>query len=468
MKRYYLAIDIGASSGRHILGSFEDGKYILEEVYRFPNGAARNGNHLCWDYCSLFENIVAGLTECKKLGKIPEVVGIDTWALDYVLLDDSGTVIGDTVAYRDARTDGMDKFVSACVSDEELYARAGIQKMAINTIYQLMALKREHPEELSAAKTLIMVPDYMNYLLTGIMKSEYTNATTTALVNAETKQWDDILLDKLGYPKEIFLPLSMPGTVVGNFTDEIAARVGYQAKVVLPATHDTGSAFLAVPARDDNAVYISSGTWSLMGVENMEPVTSEESRSMNFTNEGGYDYRFRYLKNIMGLWIIQSIRHELNDKYSFAELEAQAREASDFPSVIAANDERFLAPKSMIEAIREYCRETSQPVPESVGELIQCAYRSLALCYRDTILELEKISGKKYTSINIVGGGSKDSYLNQLTADRTGLPVFAGPSEGTALGNLMALMLSDGVFASLAEARAAIRPSFGIKEYLPR
>ena len=467
MKRYYLAIDIGASSGRHILGSVEDGKYVLEEIYRFPNGAEKRGAHLCWDLEALFGHVVEGLRRCRDAGKIPESVGIDTWGVDFVLLDKDGCVIGDTVAYRDDRTNGMDQAASELIPDGEFYSRVGIQKIPINTVYQLLALKREHPEDLEKAKTLLMIPDYLNYRLTGNLRAEYTNATTTSLVNAKAKDWDRDVIARLGLPGEIFLPLSLPGTEVGSLHEEIAEAVGFRTKVVLPATHDTGSAFLAVPARDDDAVYISSGTWSLMGVENPAPITGEESRIRNFTNEGGYGYRYRYLKNIMGLWIIQSIRHELNDAYSFAQLEALAREASDFPSAVSANDARFLAPQSMTEEIKAACRESGQPVPETVGQLIRCAYRSLALCYRDTVRELREITGKKYTSVNVVGGGSKDGYLNELTAGQTGLPVFAGPSEGTALGNLMLQMITAGEFPDLESARGAIRSSFSIKEYRP-
>ena len=467
MKRYYLAIDIGASSGRHILGSLENGRYVLEEVYRFPNGAAMRDGHLCWDYDALLSHVVEGLVRCKDAGKIPETVGIDTWGLDYVLLNRNGERIGLPVAYRDDRTAGMEEAVASEVPDAELYHRAGIQKMAINTIYQMAAQRREHPEELEKAETFLMVPDYLNYLLTGRMCSEYTNATTTALVGAESRDWDRDLIGRLGFPEKAFLPLSVPGTAVGQLKEEIASKVGFQTLVVLPATHDTGSAFLAVPARDDDAVYISSGTWSLMGVENPAPITNETSRLLNFTNEGGYMYRYRYLKNIMGLWIIQSIRHETGDAYSFAQLEAMARSEKEFPSVVPANDARFLAPDSMSEAVRESCRESGQPVPETLGQLIQCAYRSLAVCYRDTVRELETVTGKTYTSINVVGGGSKDGYLNELTAAAAGLPLCAGPGEGTALGNLIVQMIRDGVFSDLEEARRAIRPSFDLKEYRP-
>lgn len=462
--KYYLAVDIGASSGRHILGHVEDGRMVLEEVYRFENGNAEHNGHYCWDLEHLYRSILEGLKVCGEQGKAPVSMGIDTWGVDFVLLDEQGCIIGDTVAYRDSRTVGMDKVVEETISLADLYSRVGIQKAAFNTIYQFAALKREHPEQLAAAKRFLMIPEYFNYRLTGNAVNEYTNATTTALVNARTKTWDRELMKMLGIPDGIFEDPCMPGTLVGTFTREVQEYVGFDCKVLLPATHDTGSAYLAVPARDDKAVYISSGTWSLLGVENTEPITTAASLAENFTNEGGYQYRFRFLQNIMGLWMIQSIRRNLDKKYSFAELENFAREASDFTSMVDVNDQSFMNPVNMIEAVKEYCRKSGQPVPETVGQVMQCVYISLADCYAKAIKGLEKITGKTYTSINIVGGGSKDGYLNMLTAKASGLTVFAGPTEGTALGNLMVQMITAGEYADLAAARSAIRASFEIKE----
>lgn len=462
--KYYLAVDIGASSGRHILAHVEDGKMILEEVYRFENGASKRNGHDCWDLEHLYKSILEGMKACGEMGKAPVSMGIDTFGVDFVLLDGNGEIIGDTVAYRDARTEGMDKVVEQTVSWADLYSRVGIQKAVFNTIYQFAALKQEHPEQLAAAKRFLMIPEYFNYRLTGNAVNEYTNATTTSLINARSKTWDWEVLEKLGIPTGIFGEPAMPGTLVGTLTDEVKAYVGYDCKVMLPATHDTGSAYLAVPARDDNAVYISSGTWSLLGVENAEPITNEAAMAENFTNEGGYQYRFRFLKNIMGLWMIQSIRRNLDKKFSFAELETLAREASDFTSKVDVNDDCFMNPVNMIEAVKEYCAKSGQPVPETVGQVMQCVYISLADCYAKSIKGLEKITGKTYTSINIVGGGSKDGYLNELTAKASGLTVFAGPTEGTALGNLMVLMMDEGEYADLAAAREAIKASFEIKE----
>lgn len=462
--KYYLAVDIGASSGRHILAHVEDGKMILEEVYRFENGASKRNGHDCWDLEHLYKSILEGMKACGDMGKAPVSMGIDTFGVDFVLLDDNGEIIGDTVAYRDARTEGMDKVVEETISWADLYSRIGIQKAVFNSIYQFAALKGEHPEQLAAAKRFLMIPEYFNYRLTGNAVNEYTNNTTTSLINARTKTWDWEILEKLNIPTHIFKDPAMPGTLVGTLTEEAKAFVGYDCKVMLPATHDTGSAYLAVPARDDNAVYISSGTWSLLGVENFEPITNEAAMAENFTNEGGYKYRFRFLKNIMGLWMIQSIRRNLDKKYSFAELETMAREASDFTSIVDVNDDCFMNPVNMIDAVKEYCAKSGQPVPETIGQVMQCVYISLADCYAKSIKGLEKITGKSYTSINIVGGGSKDGYLNELTAKASGLTVFAGPTEGTALGNLMVLMMDEGEYADLAEAREAIKASFEIKE----
>lgn len=463
MSKYYLAVDIGASSGRHILGSVENGKITLEEVYRFENNLVQKDHSLCWDFNRLFSEIKSGLKRCGELGKIPVSVGIDTWGVDFVLLDENDTVIGNTVAYRDSRTTGMDKVVAKSISSEALYARTGIQKQVFNTIYQLTAVKQEYPEYLEKAKSFLMVPEYFNFLLTGVKKNEYTNATTTQLVNAQTKTWDYDLIEKLGINSSIFGEVSLPKTLVGRLLPEIREEMGFDCEVVLPATHDTGSAVMAVPAND--GIYLSSGTWSLMGVERMEPNCSEHSRSMNFTNEGGYDYRFRFLKNIMGLWIIQSARRELEKKYSFDELCDMARQSAHFLSRIDVNNPSFLSPASMTQAIKDYCVKTGQQAPESIGELFACIYHSLAKSYGDTVSEIEAITGNQYPTIHIVGGGAKDDYLDSLTAQYTRKTVMAGPIEATAIGNLLAQMLRDGVFASLTEARAAIAQSFEIKEF---
>ncbi|HCA29289.1 MAG TPA: rhamnulokinase [Ruminococcaceae bacterium] len=463
--KYYLAVDIGASSGKMLLGHIDEGRFVLEEIHRFANNLIHKDGHLCWDIENLFSSIVQGLKNCKELGKIPATMGIDTWGVDFVLLDKEYKILGNSVAYRDSRTERMDKWIEERLSAEELYARTGIQKQPYNTIYQLAAVKKENPEHLENAEFYLMIPEYLNFLLTGKCLNEYTNATSTGLVNAKEKTWDKDIIPTVGYPEKLFRPLVMPGTEVGSLMGKIQKQVGFSCTVVLPATHDTGSAFLAVPAKDDNAITLSSGTWSLLGVENVEPITTEQSRILNFTNEGGYDYRFRYLKNIMGLWMIQSIRRNLNKVYSFAQLEQMAKESADFPSVVDVNDQAFFAPDNMMDAVKETCRKTGQQVPQTVGEIMQCVYQSLSISYANAIKGLEDITQKKYTRIHIVGGGSKDGYLNSLTAKKTGLSVFAGPEEGTALGNLMAQMIRAGEFSDLFAARKAIHNSFNILNY---
>ena len=464
MQQYYLAIDIGASSGRHILGSVQDGKIVLEEIHRFPNGMSEKNGHRCWDVDKLFQEILTGMKKCKELGKIPVSVGIDTWAVDFVLLNEKDERIGDAVGYRDSRTEGMDEEVYRIIPEEELYGRTGIQKQIFNTIYQLMAVKKQSPEQLEQAKTFLMIPDYFHFLLSGVKAVEYTNASTTQLVSPDTFDWDKELMERLGYPTDIFPEIVKPGTVLGNLTEEIATQVGYSCKVVAPATHDTGSAVLAVPASDSDFLYISSGTWSLMGVERRSADCSHKSKVRNFTNEGGYERRFRYLKNIMGLWMIQSVKKELNDQYSFAELCDLAAKA-DFSSRVDVNDASFLAPENMIVAVQEMCRKTGQAVPETPGEIASCIYQSLADSYCETVQEIEEMSGRTYSRIHIVGGGSNAVYLNELTAKATGKEVYAGPGEATAIGNLAAQMLQDGVYSSVEEVRTAIGVSFDMKKY---
>lgn len=465
MQKYYLAVDIGASSGRHMLASMQDGKMQLEEVYRFENGMQYSDGRLLWDTGHLFREIVNGMKKCRELKKIPVSMSIDTWAVDYVLLDEKDEVLGDTYGYRDSRTNGMDALVYKVIPEEVLYQRTGIQKQMFNTIYQLMAVKEKEPELLERVRTFLMLPDYFQFLLTGNKVSEYTNATSTQLMSPKTKQWDKELICELGYPGDMFLPVQMPGTEVGNLKKEIQDAVGFDCKVVLCASHDTASAVMAMPVVNGDGLYISSGTWSLMGVEHAVALCDEKSRAANFTNEGGYEYRFRYLKNIMGLWMIQSVRHELKDAYSFAELCELAEECKAFPSRVDVNDNCFLAPENMIKAIRDACQKQGEQVPETIGEIAAVIYQSLAECYGRTVRELEQNTQKSYQGIHIIGGGSNAAYLNQLTADATGKTVYAGPGEATAIGNMMAQMIKDGVFQNLGEARACVFASFDVKTY---
>ncbi len=462
--QYYLAVDIGASSGRHILSHLENGKIILEEIYRFSNGMVEVDGEKVWDSKKLFEDILTGMKKCYELGKIPVSMGIDTWAVDFALLDKEDHLIGKTVGYRDGRTKGMDQEVYKVISQDELYERTGIQKQIFNTIYQLMAVKMKKPQELANAKTMLLIPDYFNFLLTGRKVTEYTNASTTQLLHPETKDWDFELIDMLGFPRDIFTEIKLPGTIVGELTEEIQQKVGFCCKVVLPATHDTGSAVVAVPSNEEDVLYISSGTWSLMGTELKEAICTKESMEKNLTNEGGYDYRFRYLKNIMGMWMINSAKKEIADDMSYADICAMASKTS-IASIVPANDDRFLAPKNMTEEVKAACRESGQQVPEGIAEVAAVIYHSLAKCYADTMNEIEEITGKNYDCIHIVGGGSNAVYLNELTAKACGKTVYTGPTEATAVGNVAAQMIAAGELADLKSARECIFHSFKINKY---
>ena len=488
MNKYYLAVDIGASSGRHILGHLENGQMVLEEIHRFPNGNVEKDGELTWDIDGLFQEILTGMKKCKEVGKIPVSVGIDTWAVDIVLLDEEDKRIGNAVGYRDSGTKGMDQKVYECIPEEELYAKTGIQKQIFNTIYQLMAWKNNKPEQYAKAKTMLMVPDYLHFLLSGIKATEYTNATTTQLVRPVTKNWDFDLIETLNYSPSLFQNIVLPGTCLGDLTEEVQREVGFKCKVVVPATHDTGSAVMAVPVKrevskggnaqdrdneqssetrscvDQNILYISSGTWSLMGTELLEANCSPESKACNLTNEGGYEYRFRYLKNIMGLWMIQSVKKEIGEGYSFGEI-CEMASKTNIPSIVDANDDRFLAPKNMTEEVKLACKESGQPIPENLPEVAAVIYNSLAKCYGKTIEEIEKLTGKRFDGIHIVGGGSNAEYLNQLTALATGKTVYAGPTEATAIGNLSAQMIEEGELEDLSDARDCIYKSFDIKVY---
>lgn len=448
---YFLAVDIGASSGRCVLGWVSGGVLKHEEIHRFPNEIVENNGTLCWNMDSLFGEIITGMKKCAEMGKIPESVGVDTWGVDFVLLDDENRVLGNSVSYRDSRTNGIEKEVP--ILDSELYARTGIQKIRINTIYQLMAVKRQD-KKFSCAKKILILPDYFHFLLCGIAKTEYTNATTTGLVNAKSKSWDEEIISACGLPREIFCEIVPPGTVLGWLLPETQQAVGYNCRVVLPATHDTASAVVCVP---DDAIFISSGTWSLMGVKRDEPDCTEQSRAKNFTNEGGYNFCFRYLKNIMGLWSIQCIKREFNNevltdsqgnacenRFSFAELSEMAENAKT-TSAININDSRLLSPQNMIATIQQLCGESGLKSPKEPGEIAAVIYNSLAQSYSRTAAELEALTGKNFEKIYIVGGGAKAKYLNKLTEKLCNKTVFTGETEATAIGNLTVQMKTAGV-----------------------
>lgn len=455
--KYYLSIDIGASSGRHILSSVQNGKLVLEEVYRFENGMTQKDGHLVWEYEKLFSNIIAGLKECKKLDKIPVSVGIDTWGVDYALIDADGKVIGDVYAYRDGRTEEPIRKVHEIIPFETLYKRTGSQFQIYNTIYQLYTDKLSG--KLDKAERFLMMPDFFNYLLTGVMKNEFTNASTTGLMSAKTRDWDMETVKELDLPEKLFKELSDPATFVGNLKPEIAKEIGYDLKVVLPATHDTASAVMAVP-EIGQPLYISSGTWSLLGIESPVAISTEEALKENFTNEGGYGRSTRFLKNIMGLWMIQCVRREYNKKYSWGDFVTLSKEVKDFDSIVDVNDNSFLAPASMIEAIKDYCRKTGQKVPETPGEIALCVYDSLAVCYKRAVETVERVTGYKFDTIHIVGGGCQNAYLNELTAKRTGRRVVAGPVEATAIGNALSQLLYDGAVKNINEAKELVKVSF--------
>ncbi|MCL2198375.1 MAG: rhamnulokinase [Defluviitaleaceae bacterium] len=449
--KYFLAIDIGASSGRHMLGWVEGGKLHFEEIYRFSNRIREKDGLLCWHTKALFSEIIKGMKKCAEINKIPYSVGIDTWGVDFVILDEENHVIGNAVSYRDRRTVGMDDEVAKRFSDGELYERTGIQKAAMNTIYQLAAVNANGG--LVNAKKMLLLPDFFHFLLCGVAKTEYTNATTTGLVNAASRDWDYDIIEKCGYPKEIFCEIVPPGTVLGGLLPEVEEAVGYNCQVILPATHDTASAVVALP--EDDTIFISSGTWSLMGVELESPDCSEQSRDKNFTNEGGYNFTYRYLKNIMGLWLIQSVKKEYDDKFSFEELSEMA-EASGVKDAIDTNDHRLFSPTNMIKTIQKICAE-SKITAQEPGEIAAVIYNSLAQSYKNSARELEQITGKKYNKICIVGGGVKTEYLTRLTEAFTKKEILTGKAEATAIGNLAVQMITAGVFADLAEARTYIK-----------
>lgn len=447
-----------------MLASLSDGRMRLEEVYRFENGLVEKDGELCWDHERLYGEILKGMRRCKELGKIPESVGVDTWGVDFVLLDKNSQIIGNTVSYRDGRTKGMDELVYRLIPENELYARTGIQKAMYNTIYQLMALKTKHPEYLEDAERLLFTPDYFHMRLSGKSVNEYTIATTSQLITPATGSWDYKLLERLGYPKRLFGEPVMPGKVLGGLTPECVAAVGYDCKVVLPASHDTASAVLAVPSVGGKSVYISSGTWSLMGVERGSADCSEKARLHNMTNEGGYGRRYRFLKNIMGMWMIQSVKKESGTNLSYAEICGEAAKQS-INSLVDCYDERFLAPASMTKEIADACKESGQQVPSDLYETACVIYKSLAKCYAGTIAEIEEMTGESYGCINVVGGGSNAEYLNRLTAEYTGRTVYAGPGEATAIGNVAAQMLADRCLSDIASVRRCIFDSFGVNKY---
>ena len=453
MKTYYLAVDIGASSGRHILSHIENDRLVLEEIYRFDNNLVESENGLVWDTESLFDEVLCGIKKCKKIGKIPKSIAIDTWGVDYVLLDENKKEIKPCFCYRDSRTNGVIDEVESIISPIDLYIKTGIQKQNFNTIYQLYADKKSG--RLEKAAYFLMMPDYLSFKLTGEVKNEYTNATTTGLVNANAKTWDTDIIYALGLTGVSFLPLSLPSSHVGFLSEEIQKAVGFNCAVLFAPSHDTASAVCACPMKDDD-LYISSGTWSLIGTEITEPILSEDARLHNFTNEGGIDYRFRFLKNYMGMWLFQNIRRNLNKEKTYDEMMQLAMSCGDY-KYFDVNDNTLVAPKNMIEAIGKLIGS------DDLGLILNSAYHSLAKSYNEAVTEIEAVTGKRFNAIHIVGGGCRDKYLNALTRDYTGKSVTAGPVEATATGNIVSQIMFDKKIP-LATTREIVKNSFDIKE----
>lgn len=453
MGPYFLAVDFGASGGRHIIAEHRDERVVLQEVYRFENRPVRRGGLLCWDLDYLTKQLITGMKRCSELGLIPVSMGIDTWGLDFVLLDEAGAGISPAVSHRDPRTADIYRNIFERVPEEELYGRTGIQMAEFNTLCQLEAMKQSCPDVLSRAGAMAMLPDYLNYLLTGRLCQEYSNASVTQLVKAGEAQWDAELIKRLGYPERIFLPIHRPGGVLGRLKEEIAQEAGFSCDVVLTPGHDTASAFLSLPpAKTEALPAISSGTWSLMGLETEAPLITEQGRALGFTNEAGGGERTLFLKNSMGLWMIQNIRREAAPGDSF-EMLCKKAEAARIDSLVDCQSRAFLAPSSMSRAVRDDCRRAGEQVPETAGELARVVYRSLAVSYGTILKEMQELTGREFRALQIIGGGSNADFLNRLTAKETGLPVCAGPAEATALGNAVVQMTAMGVFSSLDEGR---------------
>lgn len=470
-ERKMLAIDLGASSGRGIVGAFDGERLTLRENHRFSNDPVNLCGRLYWDILRIFHEIKLSVQKTVLDGDAVSSIGIDTWGVDYGLLDRAGRLLSNPVHYRDTRTDGAQELVSRTVPAEELYRVAGIQTLNFNTVYQLAVEREEAPEKLAQAERMLNIPDLLNYFLTGRMANEYTILSTGALLDAKKRDYAWELLDRLGIPRRLFGDVTAPGTDLGALLPQVQGETGKtDAHVLTVASHDTASAVIAVPSEEKDFLYISSGTWSLMGTELSDPLINAESRAANFTNEGGACGTVRFLKNIMGLWIIQESRRQWRREgkdYSFAQMEAWAKESTPFRSLIDVDDSDFATPGDMPEKIRAYCKRTAQPVPESVGEVVRCIYESLALKYRSVAERVMELMGRRARVIHVVGGGTKDRFLSQLTADACGIPVCAGPEEATAIGNLMMQLMAAGEVSDLGQARRVVAASFETKQYLP-
>ena len=469
MPTYYLACDLGADSGRLILGTLDGGKISLEDLHRFPTGATKVAGALHWEFDRLLNELKAGLKKAAARRLPIASISTDSWGVDYVLYDERGLPQSPVWCYRDSRTAGGVEIVNSKVPWPQIYAETGIQFMALNTIYQIVT---EPAERLAKAKQLLLIGDAFNFFCSGVARNEVSLASTTQLYNPLTKTWSKKLFAALGLREDLFAPICPSGTRLGPMKANLAAEVGLPPmEVIATCSHDTGAAVAAVPADGGNWAYLSSGTWSLMGVESPDPVITELSRTLGFTNEIGYGNTVRLLKNIIGLWLIQESRRywaKAGKKMEFAELEQLAIAAAPFVSLINPDDARFLSPDNMPEKIADFCRETGQPVPADIGACIRCIYESLALFYRHTLRKLERLTGKKIERLHIVGGGSKDATLNQYAANALKIPVVTGPTECAALGNILVQAIALGHVPSHAAARAIVRNSFELKTFTPQ
>ena len=471
METAFLAVDLGAESGRAVLGRFDGERMALEEVHRFPNTPVRLPDGLHWDVLRIVGEIKGGLARAARNVERIESLGVDAWGVDFALLDRDGSLISNPYHYRDPRTEGKSQVAFERIPKEEIYGITGIQFMPINTLYQLLAM--EGSPLLEAARTLLLIPDLIGYWLTGEKACESTNASTTQLCDARTGGWAWDLVEKMGFPNHIFGEIVPPGTRLGPLLGEVAEEAGVEGEVPVTAvaSHDTASAVVAVPAEGENFAYISSGTWSLVGVELPEPVIAPEGMHANFTNEGGFGGRTRFLKNVMGLWLLQECRRTWareGREYSYEELTRLAEAVPAGGALLDPDDPSFLPPGDMPERIRRFCRETGQSPPEEVGAVVRCVLESLVLKYRWVLERTEEITGRRAEVIHVVGGGVQNALLCQLTADATRRQVLAGPVEATALGNLMVQAYARGYLGSLEEIRAAVRRSpVEVRDYRP-
>ncbi|WDI40683.1 rhamnulokinase [Bremerella sp. P1] len=474
----YLAVDLGASSGRVLGGRFDGTKLELEEIHRFENGPVAFAGHLHWDLLKLWQNIKDGLTAAgTKFGRDISSIGVDTWGVDFALLGNNDELLGNPYHYRDPRTNGIFDRAFAKVSREEIFAETGLQFMEINTLYQLIAMRESNSSILDSAKSFLMMPDMFHWLLTGEKGNELTNATTTQLFNPVTKQWSQKLIDGFNLPGHIFGEIVDPGTVVGPLRETVLEQIGLSGtKVVRPGTHDTASAVVAVPAKSSpgqmpNWCYISSGTWSLMGVETPHPIINDQCAEFNYTNEGGVYGTTRLLKNIAGLWLVQECRRiwkQGGHEYGYSDLVRMSQEATPLASFVNPDHPDFAAPQDMPAQLRDFCQRTGQTVPESDGAVIRCVLESLAMRYRVVHRKLQDLTGTKIDTIHIVGGGTQNQLLCQMAADACNCQVVSGPVEATAIGNLMLQAVAAGDIGSLAEGREVIRNSFPVVTYEPK